>query len=415
MEKLLILLVIILVIVAIGQFMRIYEQTAEIRNRKQEDVPDYDNKTNAVLWIVFMIAFFGFFIWLMAKYGDGGLGPAASEHGKEMDWLYNINFAIIITVFFLTNAMLFIFAAKYYYRKDRKALFYPHNNKLELLWTVVPSIVLAVIIILGLRTWNTIMFNDEKAEQIEIVSMQFNWTARYGGSDGVLGKVDYKLISDVNPLGVITNETIQAKYTEMDSVRNLIETQLDSVIMPDWQRDELEAKEVRIRRLKNRLKDLEEVVKGDTAADWSAAANDDIIVKELHLVVNKEYEFLFRSKDVIHSAYFPHFRAQMNTVPGMQTKFRFKPTITTKEMRKIQDNPEFDYILLCNKICGAAHNKMYMKVVVQTKEEYEKWLNKQKQFNGKLVDPSAAEDEEENSDEDAENEGDGNSDQENQE
>jgi cytochrome c oxidase subunit 2 len=35
----------------------------------------------------------------------------------------------------------------------------------------------------------------------------------------------------------------------------------------------------------------------------------------------------------------------------------------------------FDYLLLCNKICGASHYNMQMKIVVDTPEEYKKWLS----------------------------------------
>ena len=103
-------------------------------------------------------------------------------------------------------------------------------------------------------------------------------------------------------------------------------------------------------------------------------ADDDYITKlELHMVKDQEYQFIFRSKDVIHSAYFPHFRAQMNVVPGMRTKFKFRPIISTVEMREITGNEDFNYVLLCNKICGEAHSNMHMIVVVESQEEFDAW------------------------------------------
>ena len=71
----------------------------------------------------------------------------------------------------------------------------------------------------------------------------------------------------------------------------------------------------------------------------------------------------------------------MNCVPGMVTEFHFKPTITTDQMREKTQNPEFDYILLCNKICGAAHYNMQMTIKVVEEEEYNKWLAEQATFN----------------------------------
>jgi cytochrome c oxidase subunit 2 len=65
-------------------------------------------------------------------------------------------------------------------------------------------------------------------------------------------------------------------------------------------------------------------------------------------------------------------------VPGLPTQFSFTPTITTEEMRGKLENPDFDYHIVCNKICGNAHFNMKMKVVVESKKDYEKWLRAQK-------------------------------------
>src|SRR5690606_33122315 len=155
MSKLLILIVIILGAVAIALLMRTYELGKKLSNRKEEEISEKDNNLASKLFILFMIAFFGSFIYLMAEYGRC-LPPAATEHGKAIDWLLDINFIIIIAVFFLTNTLLFVFARIYRRKKGVKAYYYPHNNKLEMIWTVVPAVVLAFIIIFGLKTWNDI-------------------------------------------------------------------------------------------------------------------------------------------------------------------------------------------------------------------------------------------------------------------
>jgi heme/copper-type cytochrome/quinol oxidase subunit 2 len=117
-----------------------------------------------------------------------------------------------------------------------------------------------------------------------------------------------------------------------------------------------------------------------------AYADDDKLVKlELHIPVNKPVNIQMRSQDVIHSALMPHFRAQMNCVPGMVTNFNFTPTITTEEMKKKTGNPDFEYILLCNKICGTAHYNMQMNIIVEPEEEYLAWYGEQKTFNDALM------------------------------
>ena len=111
---------------------------------------------------------------------------------------------------------------------------------------------------------------------------------------------------------------------------------------------------------------------------------DDQIVKgEFHLPVGREVEFVFRSRDVIHSAYMPQFRAQMNTVPGVPTRFKMTPTITTDSMRTVLEDPDFDYVLLCNKVCGAAHFNMQMKLVIDIARKHSTaWLSEQGEFFG---------------------------------
>ena len=88
----------------------------------------------------------------------------------------------------------------------------------------------------------------------------------------------------------------------------------------------------------------------------------------------------FRAQDVIHSAYMPHFRVQMNCVPGMNTDFVFRPTLTTEEMRKEVKNEDFDYVLLCNKVCGGAHYNMQIKIIVESEEKFNQWISGQTKF-----------------------------------
>lgn len=240
---------------------------------------------------------------------------AASEHGPEYDNMFMITVVITGIVFVITQFLLFWYAYKYKHSTKRKALFYPDNHKIELLWTIVPAIVLTILVVRGLKTWTHITSNnDPKARVIEVFGYQFAWNARYAGEDNKLGKHDFRQIGIINALGVDTNDN---------------------------------------------------------------KAFDDVITTELHLPVGEPVMLKFRAKDVIHSAYLPHFRTQMNVVPGLPTQFAFTPTITTAEMRTKLNIPNFDYVLLCNKICGSAHYRMKMKVVVHTKADFEKWMKEQ--------------------------------------
>lgn len=278
------------------------------------------NSINSKMALLFLIAGMGAVIWEFAAHTKLTVNSydGASAHSNEYDSMFNITFYLTLVVFIITQILLFWYLFKYKHSKSRKALYFPDNHKLELIWTVIPAIVLTVLVIRGLKTWNDIMYHkDEKAQLIEVYGYQFGWNARYAGADNVLGKHDFREIGKVNALGVDPKDP---------------------------------------------------------------KALDDVVTNELHLKVDQPVMLKFRAKDVIHSAYLPHFRVQMNVVPGLPTQFAFTPTITTADMRSKLNDPTFDYILLCNKICGGAHYRMKMKVIVHTAGDYEKWMSSQTQY-----------------------------------
>jgi cytochrome c oxidase subunit 2 len=377
--KFVVLIVIVLVVIAVAQIMRVYELSASIRGKREEDIDIRTNKINGSLMLVFLLVFFGSFFYMLAAYGRGMLPNAASESGLEIDWLYNINWVIVFLIFLITNALLFIFAWKYSYDPNRKAHWFPHDNKLEMIWTVVPAGVLAVIIILGLMTWNDITgAPSDDAKIVEIYGKQFDWTARYSGDDNKLGYADYKLVSSVedhnNALGVVTKNTIQWKVYELnkniDAIYQSLENEANGlVVFSEANLSTMIAKVERLERLKERVIQMNEMYSDSI----DVYAQDDFTSKELFLIVDQEYQFILRSQDVLHSAYFPHFRAQMNCVPGMRTTLKFKPILTTAEIREREQNPDFNYILMCNKICGVSHSNMKMPVYVGPAEEFETW------------------------------------------
>jgi cytochrome c oxidase subunit 2 len=386
MNKLIVLLVIVLGAIAIAQLMRVYDLISKVRNRREEVIPDRDNRLNATFLLLFMIGFFVSILYLFVEYGYTGRGDAASVHGVETDWLLNFKFAVIIGVFFLTNFLLFWFSYKYVRKPGVKAFYYPHNNKLELLWTGVPAFTLAIFVILGIKLWHeqTGPASDE-AIRVELFAKQFDWTVRLSGDDNTLGNFDYKLTNDNNPLALVTSKSIQNAIDSMENGASGVKALTAKLSNPktvfsqedeDLLRRDLNTKEHLLR--------LVYQMQAKHKKEIDAAALDDIVFNAsdtLFMCVDQDYEFNFRSKDIIHSAYFPNFRAQMNVLPGQTTRFKFTPSVTTKEMRKRRNNPQYNYALMCNKICGSSHYKMKLLIVVLDKEEYAKWYKKVSQLD----------------------------------
>ncbi|OIQ28265.1 MAG: hypothetical protein BM555_05825 [Crocinitomix sp. MedPE-SWsnd] len=377
--KLIVLVVIVLAVIAVAQFMRVYELSSKLKGHKEEDIDLKTNNINAGMMMVFVAVFFASLLYMCYKYGNGMLPEAASAHGQDVDWLFNLNWIIVFAVFFACNFLLFYFAYKYSYHPDRKAYYFPHDNKLELVWTVVPAVALAFIIIFGLMTWNNITGKpSEDAVLVELYAKQFDFTARYSGEDNKLGYADYKLVNSdnvVNPLGVVTKGFIDSSVVKIERDIMSWQDKLDGVgegteILSAASEIKYQADIEKMGRIKERILTMEQAM-GDSI--YSMAEDDFTTKTTLFLIKDQEYQFIFRSQDVIHSAYFPHFRAQMNCVPGMRTKLKFTPIFTTAEMREKTGNPDFNFILLCNKICGAQHSMMNMAVHVGTAEEFEAW------------------------------------------
>ncbi|MEN9322647.1 MAG: hypothetical protein RL699_427 [Bacteroidota bacterium] len=351
MTSLLVIIVLILLAVALWQLTKIFDLTQVGVKQNSQIASDNDNNVQGYIMFGFLAFIYAFTIYSLIKWGGIVLHTPASAHGTTVDNLMNITWVLIFIVQTITQGFLYYFGFKYRGKEGNTALYFADNNKLEFIWSIIPAIVLAGLILYGLYAWTNIMFVDEDEDviEIELYAQQFKWTARYSGEDNVLGKANVRYIEGVNVLGV-------------------------------------------------------------DASDPNA--QDDKVVTELHLPIGKKILFKMRSQDVLHSAYMPHFRAQMNCVPGMVTQFAFEPIYTTQQMRDMPfmqekvaninairtkksqeliakgepglDPYTFDYLLLCNKICGASHYNMQMKIVVDTPEDYKKWLATQKTFKEEL-------------------------------
>jgi len=376
--KLLIVIVILLGVAAIAQAVRVHELAKKLSGKKEEEISISDNNLNANLWLVTLAAMVISFFYLIFRYKDAMLPESASAHGAEIDTLMNFNLWLVCTIFIVMNILLMGFAWKYRYRLGEKAFYYPHNDKLEMIWTIIPALTMAVIIIYGLMVWNDITDKELAPDSItiQLYGKQFDWTVRYAGEDRVLGPSSFNFISGTNPLGIITTDIHDATLVIIDAEMKTLKNQLSNEVMGETAYEKAEARIERLQRQKVRVLGFARV------NEEYEFAKDDIVMDKgvFYIPVNREVNFRINSRDVIHSAFMPHFRMQMNAVPGMSTSFKMIPTITTAEMKLKTDNEEFDYYLLCNKVCGAAHYNMKMKVMVVEQAEYDKWLSDQKKF-----------------------------------
>lgn len=276
------------------------------------------NKVNAALFVVFLVGTFGLMTWYSIKEFSNYQLPIASEHGVITDRLFWITMAVTGFIFILTHILLFWFPYKYQYRTDRKASYYPDNNKLEVIWTLVPAVVLALLVISGWRAWTDITDPaPEGAHEIELLGYQFAWEIRYPGKDNILGDFDYRLINASNSRGI--------DFSDQNS-------------------------------------------------------RDDFPSQTVVIPKGEPVLFKIRARDVLHSVFAPHMRLKMDAVPGMPTRFWFVPTKTTAEMRAELGDEEFEYEIACTEVCGSGHFSMRRVITVVEPDEYRKWFSEQKSF-----------------------------------
>ena len=286
--------------------------------RGEEKARKQTNRINAFLLLAFLILGLIGVYYCNERLKGKILGEAASVQGEKIDTMLYITLAITGIVFFITQILLFWFAFKYQESDKRKAYYFPHNNKLEIIWTVIPAIALTALVGFGIYYWFKITGDaPEDAMQVEVTGSQFKWEFRYPGKDGVFGKKYYK---NINP------------------------------------------------------------EKGNSLGQlWEDPYNhDDIIAGELHIVVNKPVKLIIGSKDVVHDVGLTQFRMKMDAVPGTPTTMWFTPKFTTRQMIEKSGDPDFVYELSCDQMCGKGHFGMRGVVIVETQEEFDRWIYSQK-------------------------------------
>ena len=316
MSTLFLLLILLFGFLITFQIAKASEYVGVLKGEKKNF--EQNNKVNGFLMIAFLVAGLIGVYYCNELYRGKILGESASVHGEQIDTMMYITIAITGVVFVITQILLFWFAYKYQYSEKRKAMYFPHDNRLEVVWTVVPAIALTVLVGFGLFYWFRITGDaPANANQVEVTGKQFGWIFRYPGSDKVFGKKYYQNISDKdnNQLGLLWDDP---------------------------------------------------------------STHDDIVTSEMYIEVNQPVKLIIGSRDVIHDVGLVYFRQKMDAVPGTPTTMWFIPKFTTAEMKKKLGNPDFEYETSCDQMCGRGHYTMRGIIKVVNHEDYVLWLAKQK-------------------------------------
>lgn len=316
MNDIFLIAIVVLVFVVIFQIAKASEYVSILKG--EEKARKQTNKINGFLLVSFLIlGMFGVWYCNHLYYGKT-LFPqgSASVEGEDIDLMLYITIAVTGVVFVLTQVLLFWFSYKYQESDKRKAYYFTHDMKLELIWTSIPAVVLTALVVFGLKYWFKFTSDaPEDSQIIEVTGHQFGWEFRYPGSDKVLGQKDYRKTDAAaqNMLGI------------------------------NWE---------------------------------DRNSHDDIhVTAVMHMVVNKPVKLVIHAQDVIHDVGLSHFRMKMDAVPGIPTTLWFTPQYTTTEMKKRTGNQNFVYELSCDQMCGEGHFAMRGEIIVETQQEFDKWIS----------------------------------------
>ncbi len=241
------------------------------------------------------------------------LPESASDVAPEIDHIFYVILWITGIVFVLVEGMLLYTLFRFRHKEGRKVWFSHGNNTLEVIWTIVPALILIWIGAISVRLWEKIRMGVNGEPKIEVVGQQFQWMVRYAGADGRLGRTSANFVSDDNTFGLDPED--------------------------------------------------------------AHAVDDRFMVGTILLKKGEYVRIRIRSKDVLHSFFVPVFRFKQDAVPGMPVDIWVRPTESNFKYEGDEFKSLKSWQIACAELCGNSHTNMKGVVLVaENDEDYAKAL-----------------------------------------
>ena len=123
------------------------------------------------------------------------LPEGVSSYAGEIDGIFRLILWITGIIFFIVEGLLLFFLFRYRHREGRRARYTHGNNRVEVVWTIVPAVICVVLALLSRAAWAEIKQRmPPGALQVEVTGEQFAWNIRYPGPDGRFGTADDILV-----------------------------------------------------------------------------------------------------------------------------------------------------------------------------------------------------------------------------
>ncbi|MDB5318611.1 MAG: hypothetical protein JWN40_242 [Phycisphaerales bacterium] len=251
-----------------------------------------------------------------------------SVHGKDVDYLFAVIFWLTTVVMLGVFAVMIYFIIKYRFNPARKKAHFSHGNpKLEMIWTIIPAIILTVISLYSKGVWDTYRHgnpNDtRKVARILVIGEQFQWNVIYAGPDGKIGKyLIYPKPSDKYWPKNADGTPFTLSYKDYQETKGPADMPFEDAVGA-------------IDTYIGQENPLGKVFDDPDGKDdnWEKQPG-----RPIYLPKDRPIEVQLSSKDVIHDFFLPNFRVKLDAVPGLRGLINFTATTTSKSLEEDPKN-----------------------------------------------------------------------------
>lgn len=250
---------------------------------------------------------------------DWWLPTNYAEHGASMDTLFNVIFWMSVITFVGVFAAMIYFCIRYRHQAGKKKAVFTHGNtRLEMIWTLIPAVILIVLAVFSKRVWDNYRYADtidkSKTAKILVIGQQFNWNVIYPGPDGKIGRyLQYPHVTDLKWPEVPASDTYV--FPNVPGPAYLPEAQARKI-------------------LKDYIESVNPLGKDFSDPDGKDDDYQKTPGREINVPKGRTVEVALASRDVIHDFFLPNFRVKLDAVPGMRGILYFTPMKTSAEVEK---------------------------------------------------------------------------------
>lgn len=288
--------------------------------------------------LISIVVIIGLIVAASVWYGrNNGLLPvAAGDEATLYDGLFNTILAIAAGFFLIVEGVLLYSIIKFRKRKgdeaDGPAI---HENlTLEIAWTAIPTVIVMWVAIYSFDVYTAMQGTQDLSGMA------------HGGMSHTVAHVDHAAHHESGGMPISKATLASSNSSNSDGV-------MVAGVMPS---EDLDVMAINVSAMQ---------------FAWIFNYTDEIATAELHVPVGKKIRLNLSAVDVLHAFWVPQLRIKQDVIPGRETYLEFTPRVVG------------EYPVVCAELCGSYHGGMRTTMVIDTPEEYAKWLKEQQEIASK--------------------------------